>query len=689
MFISKELVEWEYKSKINGKMHACGHDAHVTMLLGAAKLLQNRRHKLKGTVKLIFQPGEEGRAGAYHMLKEGALDGFQAIFGLHVSPDLPTGTTGSRPGQMLAGAGRFLAIIHGEGGHAATPHKTRDPILAASLAILALQQIVSRETDPLEARVVSIGFIEGGQAENVIPQQMRFGGTYRSMTSEGLSYLQQRIKEVIETQAAVHRCIAMIDFMEEKMRPYPATVNDETMYGHVKRVGEILLGEHNVHLIPMSMGAEDFSFYSQKMAATFFMIGTKNETLKSEKRLHSPHFIIDEEVLPIGAEETRFDSDIESLTRNLLESAREPDFVGWLKSVRRRIHEYPELAFEEHRTSQLIRSELDSLGIEYSWPVAQTGVELVEWEHKSKINGKMHACGHDAHVTMLLGAAKLLQHKRDELKGTVKLVFQPGEEGGAGAYHMLKEGVLDKSQAIFGLHVWPELPIGKIGSRPGPLLAGSGRFLAIIQGIGGHAAEPHTTRDPILAASLAILALQQIVSRETDPLEARVVSVCFINGGQAGNVIPETVRFGGTYRSMTSEGISYLRQRIKEVVEVQAAVHRCTAVIDFMDGKVIPYPPTVNDKAMYEHAKSIGESLVGEANMHHVPMTMAAEDFSFYSQKMAAALFLIGIKNETLKSDERLHSPHFVIDEEVLPIGAALHATVAMSYLNGYAVKSL
>ncbi|KAG4200785.1 hypothetical protein ERO13_A05G235600v2 [Gossypium hirsutum] len=390
----------------------------------------------------------------------------------------------------------------------------------------------------------------------------------------------------------------------------------------------------------------------------------------------------------------------------VLSLARKPENVEWIKGLRRKIHENPELAFEEYETSKLIRTELDRMEIEYRYPLAKTGIrawigtgsppfvairadmdalpiqEGVEWEHKSKVAGKMHACGHDAHVAMLVGAAKILKNREHHLKGTVILLFQPAEEAGNGAKRMIGDGALEDIEAIFAVHVSHEHPTAIIGSRPGPLLAGCGFFRAVISGRKGLAGDPHNSVDPILAASAAVISLQGIVSRESNPLDSQVVSVTSFNGGNNLNMIPDTVVIGGTFRAFSNASFYNLLQRIQEVVVEQASVFRCSATVDFFEKDSTIYPPTVNDDHMYEHVKKVATDLLGPTNFRVVPPMMGAEDFSFYTEIVPAAFYYIGVRNETLGSIHTGHSPYFMIDEDVLPMGAAVHASIAERYLN-------
>ncbi|XP_071711189.1 IAA-amino acid hydrolase ILR1-like 6 [Rutidosis leptorrhynchoides] len=389
-----------------------------------------------------------------------------------------------------------------------------------------------------------------------------------------------------------------------------------------------------------------------------------------------------------------------SWSEEIMTAAKRPENVQWLKGLRRKIHENPELAFEEFETSKLVRNELKKMEISFKFPMAVTGIraiigtgeppfvalradmdalpiqEAVEWKHKSKIDGKMHACGHDAHVTMLLGAAKILKSRQHRLKGTVVLIFQPAEEAGNGAKRMMGDGALENVEAIFAAHVSHQHPTGMIGSRPGPLLAGCGFFKAVIRAGNGN---------PVMAASAAVISLQGIVSREANPLDSQVVSVTTFDGGHATHIMPEFVVLKGTLRAFSNTSFYHLIRRIEEVIVQQASVFRCSATVDFFKEKSTIYPPTVNDNKMFEHVKKVATELVGPTGFTEVPPMMGAEDFSFYSEVVPAAFFYIGIMNETLGSTHTGHSPYFMIDEDVLPIGAATHASIAERYLNEHA----
>ncbi|XP_057455274.1 IAA-amino acid hydrolase ILR1-like 4 [Lotus japonicus] len=406
-----------------------------------------------------------------------------------------------------------------------------------------------------------------------------------------------------------------------------------------------------------------------------------------------------------------------SLTQNqlftsFLDTAKKPELFDWMLTIRRKIHQFPELLYEEFQTSELIRTELDNLGIPYKHPVAVTGVigfigtgnppfvalradidalpmqEMVEWEHMSQVDGKMHSCGHDAHTTMVLGAAKILKQHENELKGTVVLVFQPAEEGGAGAKRILDSGALENVSAIFGLHMAPTplLQVGEAASRSGPVMAGSGHFEAIISGRGGHAAIPHSTIDPVLAASSVIISLQQLVSREADPLDSEVVTVATFQGGGAFNVIPDYVTIGGTFRAFSRESLEHLKHRIEQVIIGQAAVHRCNATVNFFEEVSPLYPPTINDAGLHEQFRDVALNLLGADKVHFdLPPVTASEDFSFYQEVMPGYFFFLGMHKPS--NDPRahiLHSPHLFINEEGLPYGAALHASLAVNYLQKY-----
>ncbi|KAI5059427.1 hypothetical protein GOP47_0025746 [Adiantum capillus-veneris] len=386
----------------------------------------------------------------------------------------------------------------------------------------------------------------------------------------------------------------------------------------------------------------------------------------------------------------------------LLSSSQQEDTVAWLKSVRRKLHQIPETCYEEFETSQLIRDELQKLGVPYKWPFATTGVvttigsgkapvvalraemdglpldELVDSDFKSMHPGRMHACGHDMHVTMLLGAAKVLKEREEKLQGTVKLLFQPAEEGGGGARRMIEDGALENVEAIFGMHVMPLGPVGSIATKSGAFCAASGRFRAVIEGKGGHAAAPHLTVDPVVATSMVVVGLQQLVSRETNPLESQVVSVTSVHGGKAFNIIPQHVTIQGTYRTFARDGGERLRRRITEVIENQAAVHGCNVT---MESVSVPYPALFNDDKMYKHVKAMARLMLGQEHVLDTDPSMAGEDFAFYAQKIPGAMLFIGVGHDDASKNFMLHSPYFNPNEDVLPLGAALHAAIAEVYL--------
>ncbi len=375
-------------------------------------------------------------------------------------------------------------------------------------------------------------------------------------------------------------------------------------------------------------------------------------------------------------------------------------------SLRRRIHENPELSFEEKETTELIVSYLKDSGIEVSRPTPTGAVGIIKGKGKgrvialradidalpikeetglpyaSKRDGVMHACGHDAHTAMLLVAARVLQENRDLLNGTVKLLFQPAEEKAAGAIQLIQAGALDNPvpDAIMGIHVWPYSEAGTIGFTRGPAMASSDFFSVKITGKGGHGAYPHNTVDPVNALVHTVSALNSIVGRVVNPLDSVVLSVTTIHAGTAGNIIPEEATFGGTVRALNEDARKKVETLFKDIARKVPESFGASAEIDYKNTTRVVY----NSPEFIDFVITAMDRAGVFKKREELPPTLGSEDFSFYLEKVPYGAFIrLGVKNESIGAVYGLHSPKFMIDEEALPYGTALHVAVAYEFLKG------
>jgi amidohydrolase len=392
------------------------------------------------------------------------------------------------------------------------------------------------------------------------------------------------------------------------------------------------------------------------------------------------------------------------VSSELLKSARAGE--ARLVADRRTIHSHPEMGYEEEQTSTLVQARLRELGIQYRSGLAKTGVvaqikgelgdgpcvllradmDALPIEERSgvpfasEVPGVMHACGHDAHTAMLLGAAQLLMDRRSSFAGTVKLMFQPAEEGGGGAARMIEDGVLGDPNvdAAFMLHVWPDLDTGQVSCGPGPQLAGADAFTITIEGRGGHGAYPHLTVDPVVVGAQVVMAVQTLVAREVDPTVPAVVTLGSFNAGNTSNVIADRAVLKGTIRAFDDALFLHLEERVREVVTGVASALRAKAQIEFD----MSYPPSVCDPAMAEHLAASARSLLGPEAVLESQPEMGAEDFAFVLQKVPGAMLWLGVKDPSWQKPKPVHTATFDIDESALPIGSSAMAGVALDYLN-------
>ena len=378
-----------------------------------------------------------------------------------------------------------------------------------------------------------------------------------------------------------------------------------------------------------------------------------------------------------------------------------------MKTWRQDLHRIPEIGLEEYQTSEYIKSKLSEFNIEFKDGYANTGIvarvkgsqgesdksiglradfdalpmpEKNEFEHKSTNEGMMHACGHDGHTSMLLGAAKYLSENND-FDGNVYFIFQPGEEGFAGGQKMIQDGMFDdfKIDEVYALHNWPELPLGSIGVNSGPMMAAVDEFDIVVKGKGGHAAIPQLSIDPVVIASQIVLAVQTIVSRSTDPVDKALISITKIHGGTAYNVIDDSVKLGGTIRTFKPETRSFFEKKLHEISSGIAKANGAEAEVDFhLTNK---YPPTINSKKESIFAGNVAKKIFGDSKVDtDIDPSMGGEDFSYLLEKKPGAYLYIGQGDDNHKA--HLHTTKYDFNDNLLPIGVNYWVELVKEYFS-------
>ncbi|HTH59576.1 MAG TPA: M20 aminoacylase family protein [Paraburkholderia sp.] len=383
---------------------------------------------------------------------------------------------------------------------------------------------------------------------------------------------------------------------------------------------------------------------------------------------------------------------------------------GEIQTLRRTIHAHPELRYEETQTAELVATKLAEWGLEVHRGLGKTGVvgvlrrgsgtrsiglradmdalpihELNTFDHRSRNEGRMHACGHDGHTAMLLGAARHLA-RHGEFDGTIVFIFQPAEEGGAGAKAMIADGLFERFpvDAVFGIHNWPGMPAGSFGVTEGPIMASSNEFRIDIKGVGSHAALPHNGRDPVFTAVQIVNGLQGIITRSKKPIDTAVLSITQIHAGDAVNVVPNDAWIGGTVRTFTTETLDLIETRMRKIAESTAEAYDCTVDVSFVRN----YPPTVNSTAETQFAAEVMKEIVGAERVNtNIEPTMGAEDFSFMLLETPGCYAFLGNGDGGHREKGHgagpcmLHNASYDFNDQLLPVGSTYWVQLATKYL--------